>query len=82
MVACYGKGALHKAFDIQNNVYTMFPHFDILGGIHHLRKGFKYSMLIMHVKDHQDRHNPKNINRLDMLSIERDLRAKLYWRDI
>ena len=39
-------------------------------------------MLPVHVKGHQDEQTQKYINRLGVLNIECDLRAKLFWRDI
>ena len=82
VIACDGKGALHKAFDTQFKASTKLPHFDILGGIHNMRNKIKCIMLPVHVKGHQDEQPQKDINRLGILNIECDLRAKLYWRDI
>ena len=56
-----GKAALFKAFDSLNNVSTKCPHFDLLGGIHHLRKGLECKVLPVHVKGHQDDTPTTNI---------------------
>ena len=82
VVACDGKGALFKAFDILNNVKIKSPHFDILGRIHYLRSAIKCVILPVHVKGHQDDQPEKDIDKLGVLNIECDLRAKLHWRDI
>ena len=82
IVACDGKGALFKAFDSLNNVSTKCPHFDLLGGIHHLRKELKCTLLPVHVKGHQDDNPKTKIDRLGVLNIECDLRAKLFWSKI
>ena len=82
IIACDGKGALFKAFDTLKNVSTKSPHYDILGGIHSLRKCIDCNIIPIHVKGHQDELNMKDINRLGVLNIECDLRAKLFWRDI
>ena len=82
VVACDGKGALYKAFDVLNNVTTRAPHFDLLSGIHYIRRTLPYTIIPKHVKGHQDRQGASVIDRLALLNIECDFHAKVFWDEI
>ena len=82
-VGCDGLSALHRSFWANEaDISCTNAHFDLLSGIHGLKRDMDVTWTYRHIPGHQDNIPLANLDRWAILNIECDYRAKLFMTTI
>ena len=75
--------ALHRSFwHSDEDISSSQPHFDILSGLHGLKRELEITWDYRHIAGHQEDVEGAELDKWAILNIECDVRAKGYWSDL